>query len=374
MALTQGVFDPSDDAWVNRGVPNGNYGGSVDMVIRNRYGHPSHPDIWETYLFVRFDISSIPPGSPIESARLYLDLYRRWESDPTGRNLNIYLVKKDWDESTVTFANQPVCLADSSGYARVSPNNTWMVWDVTEELQAFVNQTLPNYGWKLMDNTRWGNFNIPMMYFYSKESGSHRPYLEVVTGASNQAPTAVIDHIHPNPARQGDTISFGGYGTDSDGFVVAYSWSSSLDGHLSSQPSFSTCGLSPGTHEIHFIVQDNDGIWSDEDSQILEIETTSSLPDRERIGLLPNEHALSQNYPNPFNATTEIRYSLPSPQRVLLQVFNMLGQEVAVLANEFQKVGTYKVRFDATNLSSGIYFYRLTTESYSECRKMMLMK
>ena len=374
IASAQEVFEPSDDAMVSRGDPNANYGTGTDMVIRNRYGHPSHPDRWECYLFIRFDLSSIPLGSPIESARLHLYLYRRWDSDPTGRNLNIYAVKKDWDENTITFANQPVCPADSSGYARVPPNNTWMAWDVTEEVQAFVNQTLPNYGWKIMDNTRWGDFDIPMMYFYSKEFGSAIPYLEIEIGTANQAPTAVIDHINPNPASQNDMVSFGGYGTDADGFIVAYRWSSSLDGRLSSQPSFSTHSLSLGTHTIYFMVQDNNGTWSEEVAQILEIEATSAVPGRNGAQSLPSEHALYQNYPNPFNAVTEISYDIPHAENVSLRVLNVLGQEVAVLVNESQPAGVYRIRLDATGLPSGIYFCQLTTGSYSDCRKMVLLK
>jgi len=88
----------------------------------------------------------------------------------------------------------------------------------------------------------------------------------------------------------------------------------------------------------------------------------------------PKTYALSQNYPNPFNPATTIKYSVPSAQFVTLKVFNLLGQEVATLINQEQNAGNYIVRFDASGLSSGIYFYSLQAGNFNETRKMMLMK
>ena len=82
--------------------------------------------------------------------------------------------------------------------------------------------------------------------------------------SANQPPTAFIDDISPNPAEEGQTVSFSGHGEDTDGTIVGYNWRSSIDGFLSDQASFSTSGLSPGTHTIYFKVQDNDSEWSTE--------------------------------------------------------------------------------------------------------------
>jgi len=89
---------------------------------------------------------------------------------------------------------------------------------------------------------------------------------------------------------------------------------------------------------------------------------------------LPEEYDLAQNYPNPFNPTTTISFSLPEAGHVSLKVYNILGQEVRSLLNEYRDAGVHKVHFDADNLSSGMYFYRLTSESFSESKKMMLVK
>jgi len=88
---------------------------------------------------------------------------------------------------------------------------------------------------------------------------------------------------------------------------------------------------------------------------------------------------MSQNYPNPFNPKTIINYNIPSgvdhqSSNVKLIIYNALGKELALLVNEDQTAGSYSVEFDGSNLSSGIYFYKLTTESFSEIKKMTLLK
>ncbi|HEX7358112.1 MAG TPA: T9SS type A sorting domain-containing protein [Ignavibacteriaceae bacterium] len=88
----------------------------------------------------------------------------------------------------------------------------------------------------------------------------------------------------------------------------------------------------------------------------------------------PLEFALNQNYPNPFNPTTAINFSIAEPTFVKLAVFNLLGQEVEVLKNEYMNAGTYNVTFDAASLPSGMYLYKIETAQYSSVRKMMLMK
>jgi len=102
----------------------------------------------------------------------------------------------------------------------------------------------------------------------------------------------------------------------------------------------------------------------------------------ENEGTIPTEYALSQNYPNPFNPSTRINFSLPFESNVRLSVFNILGQEVKVLVNnQVQPVGSYNLTFDARDLPSGIYFYRLTASAIGEAgrdfvdvKKMMLIK
>ncbi|MEJ5261841.1 MAG: T9SS type A sorting domain-containing protein [Ignavibacterium sp.] len=90
----------------------------------------------------------------------------------------------------------------------------------------------------------------------------------------------------------------------------------------------------------------------------------------------PNEFVLEQNYPNPFNPTTVINFVIPSEARnlVTLKVYDVLGNEVATLVDEYKEAGRYKVEFDASRLASGVYTYKLTAGSFVSSKKMMVIK
>ena len=88
----------------------------------------------------------------------------------------------------------------------------------------------------------------------------------------------------------------------------------------------------------------------------------------------PNEFELDQNYPNPFNPTTSIKFNIPFDSNVKLNVFNILGEEVAELLNENLSAGHYNIKFNASKLNSGIYFYKLETNKFTQMRKMILVK
>lgn len=89
--------------------------------------------------------------------------------------------------------------------------------------------------------------------------------------------------------------------------------------------------------------------------------------------LIPSEFLLSQNYPNPFNPTTTIEYYLPTYSKVRLVIYNSLGQEVETLVSEFQTSGEYRVQFNASGYSTGVYFYSLITDNNKLTRKMLLL-
>ncbi len=89
---------------------------------------------------------------------------------------------------------------------------------------------------------------------------------------------------------------------------------------------------------------------------------------------LPNGYSLEQNYPNPFNPTTNIRFSIPEAQHVTLKIFDVLGREVATLINGEITSGIHTVKFNAANYASGLYIYRLTTDSFVSCKQMLLIK
>ncbi len=112
-----------------------------------------------------------------------------------------------------------------------------------------------------------------------------------------------------------------------------------------------------------------EGLYSD----IWRFKTVNPLG-LEQEETLPAEFVLEQNYPNPFNPVTNIRFSIPEAGFTSIKIYNLLGQEVAVLIDEFLNPGTYSFNFDASSLSSGVYLYRLKVNDFSSSKKMSLIK
>jgi hypothetical protein len=112
-------------------------------------------------------------------------------------------------------------------------------------------------------------------------------------------------------------------------------------------------------------------VWKRDISEIIEVKNISSET--------PNSFSLFQNYPNPFNPSTNIKYQITNNKLVILKVFDILGKEIATLVNEKQLPGTYEVQFPNVQsanvqLSSGVYFYKLSTGDFSEVKKMLFIK
>ena len=105
---------------------------------------------------------------------------------------------------------------------------------------------------------------------------------------------------------------------------------------------------------------------------------TNDLPPSAPVGkmeeVVPKVYALHQNYPNPFNPSTTIQYDLPRSAHAVLTIYNVLGEEVKTLVDEMQEAGYKSVEWDASTVSSGIYFYRLVAGTFSDVRRMMIIK
>ncbi len=113
-----------------------------------------------------------------------------------------------------------------------------------------------------------------------------------------------------------------------------------------------------------------DGLYVD-DIRVLGYKYTPSSVERITS---PYTYSLSQNFPNPFNPTTAINFSLEKPSNTSLRIYDVLGKEVALLVNQFSEAGSYSINFDAKQLSSGIYFYRLTSGQFNSIKKMVVLK
>jgi hypothetical protein len=99
---------------------------------------------------------------------------------------------------------------------------------------------------------------------------------------------------------------------------------------------------------------------------------TSTIEESEKD--IPIYYELSQNYPNPFNPTTTIKYQVPELSFVTIKIFDVLGREVATTVNKEKTVGSYEIEFNGSELTSGVYFYRLKAGSFVETKKMILLK
>ncbi len=89
---------------------------------------------------------------------------------------------------------------------------------------------------------------------------------------------------------------------------------------------------------------------------------------------VPKVFSLSQNYPNPFNPSTVIKFSIPKTSMVNLTVYDVLGREVMTLVNDVMQPGEYNALFDASSLSSGVYFYTINAGDFADTKKMLLVK
>jgi len=153
--------------------------------------------------------------------------------------------------------------------------------------------------------------------------------------------------------------------TDSSGVFLSTNngtnWLSINDGLLTNNVnSFAVCGkdIYAGTYEA--------GVWKRPLTELVGISKESNN--------FPMDYTLSQNYPNPFNPGTVISYSLPIASIVKLIVYNTLGQTVKILENGFKNAANYSINFNAADLPSGIYFYKIETGQFSQIKKMVLLK
>lgn len=140
---------------------------------------------------------------------------------------------------------------------------------------------------------------------------------------------------------------------------------------------FDATGLFGGDYYANIIISSNDPIHPEVIVPAqLTVDSTVSI-DGPAEGEIPERYVLTQNYPNPFNPATTIRYGLPKPSQVKIEVFNLLGERVAVLLDERKPAGYHVITFDAARqgaIASGMYFYRIQAGEFTDQKKMILIK
>ncbi len=180
------------------------------------------------------------------------------------------------------------------------------------------------------------------------------------------------DTLQPGaPTNATDRMYYTSAGTVSPG---TFSASTQFSEHA---PGWSANGYIPFLVEYYDVGGDAAAVWIGQDgaNKRLYMDRLAAVTGISPNGNeTPDQFSLGQNYPNPFNPVTNINFSLPVSGFVSLKVFDVLGREVATLVDKQINAGSYTVNFDASKLSSGVYFYRLTSGEFSDIKKLMLVK
>lgn len=174
--------------------------------------------------------------------------------------------------------------------------------------------------------------------------------------------TEVLDNFQVRVTVSGTTSKVGGELVNSSGTVVAFFNSTSSNPFILTAPS-------AGTYTVNAGYKSPSRKWGSASAVL-----TVTGVDEELIGLKPDFFQLYSNYPNPFNPNTKIRYAISETAYTTLIVYSILGKEVATLINEQKSPGIYEVNFEAANLPSGTYIYKLNAGSFTQTKKMIVLK
>ena len=197
--------------------------------------------------------------------------------------------------------------------------------------------------------------------------------------------TIAISHSGGSSIRQFNGSCRIGTGSENAGTITAgtntvtYNRSEETNGiHLSStnqnNASFSWTAPSEGTGEVRLYISGLQGSYSGQNSTLSLISNEAMTDVEEGMPDIPAGFALEDNYPNPFNASTTIRYTLPEPSEVLIEIYDVLGRKVATLAQGKQPAGDHQVTWNANDRSSGLFFYSVQAGDFKQTRRMLLLK
>ena len=209
------IFNPTGDVYIKHTVPDDTFDIAY-LSVRNEYGAYGAGYAWDG--LIKFDVSSIPSGTTIISASLYMYYWSFQDSNPAGRPITLYRVTSDWDETSVTWNTQPSCASQPTTSSTVPSSYGWMSWDVTSDVEDFVNGIRTDYGWKITDEKYWGSWDLPTTRFRTTNYGSFIPYLEVKKGDPPYKPTIA----GPTSGKVGVNYVYTSSTTDPDGDQLYY--------------------------------------------------------------------------------------------------------------------------------------------------------
>lgn len=274
------------------------------------YFDPAIKDYWE---------NTINPLRADDSAHVRQSFLWNIDVDSTIQADDDFTIGKNYWEFDPEFANNPTKIDSMNGWnlANWTEETNYSDWRITPPVE-FDDGTVTLSNWPLDLDLSYSNDTL-------------------LTAGTDGLPLGDLNWF---PDAKAD------YMANRDTYIAA----------LQDSMTNATFVYTPGDSESAYITAENLPV---------SIESNSSIP---------GKFNLSNNYPNPFNPTTKISFTLPSASDVKLTVYNVLGQQVAELVNQRMTAGTYTVNFDASNLASGMYLYRIEAGSFTKNKKMMLIK
>ena len=382
IAQTSVTIYSSADNFLNELASTENTGGCDRVYVTGGAGTR------ERGLF-KFNLSSIPAGAVITSGTLYL--YRILGTG--SGNVNVHRVMSDWTEGTgpcqgtaemvsnwnqrAAGTNWTTAGGDYNATVEASAvSNTvasTVSWNILSLIQGWYNGTYSNYGLIIKGESE-STYN--QMTFATREYTTTTKRAKLVIIYTVVTPVELVSFN----AKMRDNVALLDWVTATEvnnyGFEIERSKKLEVKSEMwekigfvngngnSNSPkdySFVDDNVTTGKYSYRLKQIDNDGQF--EYSKSIEVNLKA-----------PKNFELNQNYPNPFNPGTTIRFSIPEAGNVKLNIFNSLGEEVANLVDEFREAGTYKINYDASGLSSGIYFYQLRINEFTSIKKMLLIK
>ncbi|MEW5701765.1 MAG: T9SS type A sorting domain-containing protein [Candidatus Zixiibacteriota bacterium] len=321
----------------------------------------------------------------------------------SGLDPRVDLVSFAFTKGTVNIGSFPAeaPVLSTIGLQLVKENGTLAVFvtasDPNGDAPALTAANLPTNA-TLLDNVNGtadfnfaptvGQAGLYHVMFYATDNTALKDSEDVriiVNHLSNLRP--VLDFIRNDTVREGSSLEFRVTASDPNGgYSPLLVLGGSPPGTAQLTDSSNGAGLfhyAPGYDEagfVDFVFIATDGFLADTLVVTIEVfdvaAAVRSVSDGNNV---PTTYALDQNYPNPFNAGTVVRFALPHDSKVRLEVFNVLGRKVRTLLNEFRPLGVYAVDWDGTDdrgkpLSTGVYFYRIQTEDYTNTRSMLILK